>query len=169
MNNGLSMWDAGRVKTISEMWQGGHSLAAIGERLGVSRSTISGKLARLGLMGKRPPRPPRAPSEGRTMGEHKGRRLRVRFRPAQLGAVLRSEPVEDTEPEAVFSSPGCLLDDLTNTTCRWPIEEIGPAKYVYCGATSADMANKIPYCPHHTEVAKNKLARPIPSFFRGFR
>lgn len=53
----ISTWSPERVAIVSRMWLAGHTSGEIARRLGVSRSTIMGRVRRLGLT-RNPSAPP---------------------------------------------------------------------------------------------------------------
>lgn len=71
----ISTWSPERVAIVSRMWLAGHTSGEIARRLGVSRSTVMGRVRRLGLTrnpshpvvpvaaATKPPKAPPAPKE----------------------------------------------------------------------------------------------------------
>lgn len=55
------------------------------------------------------------------------------------------------DPEAYDrDSRRILLEDLTSTTCKWPVNDGGP--FLFCGVSKA-FDEKQPYCAHHAQRA----------------
>lgn len=61
---------------------------------------------------------------------------------------------EEYELPSPFNA-GITLDELTNTTCRWPSGTPGEDNFRYCGQPGADMTAKypLPYCGTHSRMA----------------
>jgi GcrA cell cycle regulator len=87
-----------------------------------------------------------------------------RMPPVAADAAGASKPgravpaVAGTAPRP--SAPGCSILDLTNASCRWPLEPAGLADPRYCGEPSADLSARTPYCAAHMRAAYIFAPRP---------
>ncbi len=129
-----------------------------------SRNAVTGKLLRVGALGKRKgvelgkdhglPRKPPAP-KARAEKRVRGRRS------AQL--MIKAAPPPPVEPtpdlgaadlklvaraESLFEGPGIPLLETSSSHCRWPAKSENGAPHV-CGLTKARGA----YCAFHADIA----------------
>lgn len=141
-------WTDQDVAMLQRLWKEGHSATEIGERLGVSRNAVLGKLHRLSFQdspdGKpvkparanlqRPPAPPRKP--------------KVKLVPPAPKPVLPS--VQLVDDSIVKPRPLLMkLFDLDNNDCRWPVEG-EKANTLFCGHNTHE--GKV-YCAYHCRMA----------------
>ncbi len=121
-------WTEHRLGLLKRLWADGQTAAAIGRRLGISKSAVLGKVFRLRLApadnAGAPPTPP---------GQHR------RGRP-----LLADQQTSVPEPKR-----GLSVFELTNATCRWPHGQVGSKSFHFCGAAEADLEAGRPYCEYH--------------------
>ena len=150
-------WNDERVETLKKLWSEGLSASQIAGRIGgVTRNAVIGKVHRLGLSGRAPtsrtatarPRP-RISAPRRTA-------QKPRF--AAVGNVairstfsLEAEPYVSTyeEIEIPMAERKSLLD-LTEASCRWPINDPQHADFHFCNRSKVA---GLPYCEHHARRA----------------
>jgi GcrA cell cycle regulator len=142
-------WTVERIATLTRLWAAGASQGEIAALFGVTRNTIAGKIARLGLTrepGKiarlgltREPGPRAAPRQAR------------KHYPKKPGPKPASLPLP---PEPARDERGVQLIELTNATCRWPFGSVGADDFRFCGVPTADFRGGKPYCREHTKLAR---------------
>jgi GcrA cell cycle regulator len=147
-------WTGARVAVVTRLWAEGCSASEVAQRLGgaATRSSVLGKLYRLGLLNPtsatKPDRPaslsiraanPRMPRED-------GRANFSPFGPPPLPPrPFRRNPIVVDSP-----TPLAFLDMPERGRCRWPLEsEI----FAFCGNRCG---GSTPYCAGHHEVAYDR-------------
>ena len=143
------MWTARTEALAAQMWKDGHSAKEIVPFVGKSRSAVIGKLHRMGLQHGN-----RAEAVKRNQERELARAARERVR----GAVKAErkpappKPVKPAGPLKAVIKPikpgGIALEELTATSCRWPITDNSPHRF--CGCKAKDG----PYCPEHTAMGR---------------
>jgi GcrA cell cycle regulator len=145
-------WSSERIEVLRSLWRQGLTADVIGARLGgLSRSAVLGKVFRLRLRdssGDGVPSAPQKSPASRCTADSAGPARRRRRQPRAASATL---PV-------VISQHKTLLE-LTNHSCRWPHGRPGTAKFFFCGALGADLAQGLPYCPRHMRRAYRPSGR----------
>jgi GcrA cell cycle regulator len=148
----MTTWTEERVEALRRLWADGLSASDIAAKVGVTRSAVCGKLARLGLT--RDKAAPRTAS--------RPRRAASRPKPAAPGSTLpraRDDtgklpalPLPPTAPEDI---PRVATLDLEPHHCRWvcgdPLE-VGASAPLFCGARKLP---SLPYCEAHARRAFN--------------
>ena len=117
----------------------GLSSELIGQRFGVSRSSIIGKAHRLGIA-------------------HWTPKIRLNLASSahrHVGAKPRCISPPPPPPQPML--PPKLISDakLTNRTCRFPMwcdDASSPGQFLYCGVNQADLAKGKPYCATHAAI-----------------
>jgi GcrA cell cycle regulator len=168
----MSFWNDTNIATVERMWTAGHSATEIQREIGAAtRNVVIGKVARMGmqrnpvsedvLMARslaktagepivRPPRPPRVKPEGALKRPSPNN---FNFAKVNLERARLREPVElprELPAEEIPESQRRTLQDLTDTTCRWPYGEPGKPDFFFCGAACPEDA---PYCARHARAA----------------
>ncbi len=149
-------WNDERVETLKKLWSEGLSASQIAGRIGgVTRNAVIGKVHRLGLSGRAP--------TSRTATARPRPRISAPRRPAKprfaaIGNValrtsfsLEAEPYVSTyeEIDIPMAERKSLLD-LTETSCRWPINDPQHADFHFCNRSKV---TGLPYCEHHARRA----------------
>lgn len=153
-----SPWTELLVSKLTAMHADGLSYAQIGAELKISRNAAIGKASRLGL----PPREKKGrPRIARAYPKHR-RTPRVKWQPSVRLPKMEVEPMPVVDDSNIPIEQRCTLDQLTSTTCRWPVGTPGQSDFFYCGYPSADLNIGIPYCPIHgaRAVQGSPLRRP---------
>ena len=143
-NPGEILWSEALVARLSELWMSGTTSGEIGRRLGISRSSVMGKLRRLGLL----------------CNDHRAllpRRVNIQLstdfstvtnRPQKRPHSRNKRPVTDfviPPPPPPPPAYGTLnLLDLRHNSCRWPEGE--RPDYRFCGRPKAGESS---YCESH--------------------
>ena len=135
-------WNADDVVQLVKLWRD-HTQTEIADELGTTRNAVAGKLRRLRVGGSELEHhtPPRG---GKKCNGEKVKYLRIR----------KKAIVEEVKPVVIIpyhAEQPCLLIDLDNHRCRFPIGRINEVDgYEFCGGeTLPDM----PYCPYHCHIA----------------
>ena len=131
-------WTAKKEEKLKELWKQGHSGSQIANMLGnTTRNAVIGKAHRLKLearaVTKRTDR--KISVEKNNVQENKNSKL---GRKAKFKALLLDKNFEEENPKK--------LEELTDSTCRWPIGHPYEASFYFCGRTSME---KFPYCKLH--------------------
>jgi GcrA cell cycle regulator len=147
-------WTDERVELLKKLWSEGLSASQIAGRLGsVTRNAVIGKVHRLGLSGRatttriKSSRPRRAPAPKRPRPQFK-QPGNPAFRSLYQGeAEVYQPPAEEMEiPVGERKS----LQDLTESSCRWPIGDPQMADFHFCNKKKVP---GLPYCEHHARRA----------------
>lgn len=162
-----SGWTDDRVALMVRLQRDGHSCSIIGERLGVSRNAIIGKLHRLGLgLGHHRKPSIRKPNRGglRAAWAASRRKLATPGGAMAHAAAVR-EGIALARADAnigpdldVPEAERIKLDDLEAHHCRWPY---GDGPFAFCGKNKALGSS---YCDFHALRSANPLqpSRRIP-------
>jgi hypothetical protein len=111
----------------------------VARKLGITRSTVIGIAYRHGDRKHR-----------RSLAQaNSDRKVRERI----AGRAERPRPPKPKpKPRKAVIAPvvpgGILLEDLTPTTCRWPINDAPPFRFCGCEALTG------PYCPDHAALGR---------------
>ena len=152
-------WTSEKVEKLKELWSKGHTASQIAEMLGeTTRNAVIGKAHRLDLEA-------RAPSKQSSVPKSKDNRQIKRTiaptsRKAKFQSILLDKNFEPENPKA--------LEDLTESTCKWPIGHTNEENFYFCGRKPE---GEFPYCKLHVLYAfqpKNQkeddLGDEIPEF-----
>ena len=151
-------WTNEKVTKLKELWSKGHTASQIAEMLGdTTRNAVIGKAHRLDLEA-------RAPSKQPTPKSRDNRQIKRSIAPTSRKAKFQSILLDKNfEPENPKS-----LEELTDTTCKWPIGHPNEEKFYFCGRKPE---GEFPYCKLHVLYAfqpKNQkeddLGEEIPEF-----
>ena len=161
-------WTPKQVQDLKWFWENeGYSARQIGEKFGLTRNAILGKVHRLGLAARRESpdwyqrlspeqkaarrKEKKRLTEQRKSARRKAERHANGFAPRQFTPRLATwQKIPDRPPDAPLNL-GLL--ELTNHTCKWPVTEGSP--FFFCGHPSADHSS---YCNHHFHRSINKQA-----------
>jgi GcrA cell cycle regulator len=129
-------WTIELINEIVRLWSvDGRSASEIGVAKGLTRSTVMGKLYRLGLLHRgRPGKPASAP--------HRHHRRRP---PKPAAAIHYEEPDVPAKPKPFL---GLMLDELEPGDCHYPRDDQVAAPYQFCGQPTRFGSS---YCGYHFE------------------
>ncbi len=121
----------------------------------ITRNSIIGKASRLGipLISERKNAGWFKPSDKPKAKPQKLHKTVFCFRPTPAGPTA---PVAEfsMEPIPIPVSRRVSLLDLTHTSCRWPIGDVGAAGFGFCGANRVKPDNESnAYCADHAAIA----------------
>ena len=134
-------WTDEKVEKLKELWTKGHTASQIAEALGdTTRNAVIGKAHRLNLEA-------RAPSKNSGTPTARDNR-QVRRSPAPTSRKAKFQSIlldKNFEPENPKS-----LEDLTESTCKWPVGHPNEEKFYFCGRKPE---GEFPYCKLHVLYA----------------
>ena len=119
-------WTEDRLETLKKLWEQGLSISQIGEKLGVSRNAIAGKVHRLGLKKRQSPI------------SNKGA--------AKSAPADKKSKVEVAQPENLPLKLTLRNINWSRSQCSWPIGDPKSTAFRFCG--DEVVAGK-PYCNSH--------------------
>ena len=134
-------WTDEKVEKLKELWTKGHTASQIAAELGdTTRNAVIGKAHRLNL-------------EARAPSKHSGASVsrenkQIRRGPAPTSRKAKFQSIlldKNFEPENPKS-----LEELTDTTCKWPIGHPNEEKFYFCGRKPE---GEFPYCKLHVLYA----------------
>ena len=134
-------WTRDREEKLKELWTKGHTASQIAAALGdTTRNAVIGKAHRLNL-------------EARAPSKHSGASVsrenkQIRRGPAPTSRKAKFQSIlldRNFEPENPKS-----LEELTDTTCKWPIGHPNEEKFYFCGRKPE---GEFPYCKLHVLYA----------------
>ena len=135
-------WNDEKVEKLKELWTKGHTASQIAQILGdTTRNAVIGKAHRLDLEA-------RAPSKQSSAPKSKDNRQIIRrtaaptSRKAKFQSILLDKNFEPENPKS--------LEDLTESTCKWPIGHPNEEKFYFCGRKPE---GEFPYCKLHVLYA----------------
>lgn len=150
MGHIVTGWPDEAVASLRKHWEDGLSASQIAAELArehrfrVSRNGVIGKVYRLGLPGRKRGCKPKVPRERKW--EIRPRRRREQVREIELPA----EPFVDLPPDT--SPDACTLVDMRETSCRYPMGEVGTEAFRFCGS---ERLHGHSYCVRHCRVVYN--------------
>lgn len=142
-------WTPEQKEELTRLWNEGLSTGEIGKALGMSKNAVVGQAHRLGLE--------RRPSPIRRVGED-GELPLEPAAPVKPEPALAPAPKPKAAPKAKPSAKKAsapkekyiTVNDLTTTTCRWPVGDPKDPDFHFCGK---EVISGKPYCLEHCEEA----------------
>lgn len=122
-------WTDEQVEELKRLWNEGLTTGDIGKALGVSKNAVVGKAHRLGLNSR--PSPIRRDDDETAAPE-------LPLKPVKTEKVKKPA-------EKLFT-----VNDLTHSSCRWPVGDPKDADFHFCGKEA--LPDK-PYCAEHAAIA----------------
>ena len=116
-------WTDEQVEELKRLWDKGLTTGEIGKALGVSKNAVVGKAHRLGLNSR--PSPIRRGEDDT--------------------AAANTSTQQPVEKKKLFT-----VNDLTSSSCRWPIGDPKDEDFHFCGKEA--LPDK-PYCAEHAAIA----------------
>lgn len=130
-------WTDQQVDELKRLWDEGLTTGEIGKALGVSKNAVVGKAHRLGLNSR--------PSPIRRNEEEKKKASETKVKQEEKEPAKKSAKKADKAKDKLFT-----VNDLTMTSCRWPIGDPKDEDFHFCGKEA--IPGK-PYCMEHAGVA----------------
>jgi GcrA cell cycle regulator len=120
-------WDDKRLEKLKKLWEMGLPISQIGEKLGVSRNAIAGKVHRMGLPKRQSP----------IAGGNKSGASPARRKPEATPILNRSDlPLKLALRNITWS----------RSKCSWPIGDPQSTDFHFCGD---NVVTGKPYCNTH--------------------
>ena len=134
-------WTEEKVAKLKELWSKGHTASQIAGALGdTTRNAVIGKAHRLNLEARAPSK---QSSQSSTSVNRPARRGSAPIsRKAKFQSILLDKNFEPENPKS--------LEELTDTTCKWPIGHPNEEKFYFCGRKPE---GEFPYCKLHVLYA----------------
>ena len=134
-------WTTEKVDKLKELWSKGHTASQIAEILGdTTRNAVIGKAHRLDLEARAPSKQSAVP-RSRDNKQIK-RTAAPTSRKAKFQSILLDKNFEPENPKS--------LENLTESTCKWPIGHPNEEKFYFCGRKPE---GEFPYCKLHVLYA----------------
>ena len=135
-------WTSEKVEKLKELWARGYTASQIAEQLGdTTRNAVIGKAHRLNLEARAPSKQsssaPRSQENRQII-----KRTSPMSRKAKFQSILLDKNFEPENPKS--------LEDLTESTCKWPIGHPNEDKFYFCGRKPE---GEFPYCKLHVLYA----------------
>ncbi len=138
-----SIWDQRLEARLTHLWcELGQSASMIGKQFLLSRNAVIGKVHRMNL-------------PMRTTLSRDTNRARPKRRATNVQRVLNARiPPPHLMPVETYKPVGKLaINELTNTTCRFPVGNPQSPDFKYCGS----YAPQQPYCPSCAAICFNGI------------
>ena len=134
-------WTNEKVEKLKHLWTKGHTASQIAEMLGdTTRNAVIGKAHRLDLEARAPSKQHNTP-KSRDSRQIK-RTAAPTSRKAKFQSILLDKNFEPENPKS--------LEDLTESTCKWPVGHPNEEKFYFCGRKPE---GEFPYCKLHVLYA----------------
>ena len=134
-------WTTEKVDKLKELWSKGHTASQIAGMLGdTTRNAVIGKAHRLDLEARAPSKQSSVP-KSRDNKQIK-RTAAPTSRKAKFQSILLDKSFEPENPKS--------LEDLTESTCKWPVGHPNEEKFYFCGRKPE---GEFPYCKLHVLYA----------------
>lgn len=137
-------WTDERVEILKAKWAQGYSASQIaGELGGITRNAVIGKVARLGLVGRRT-----------VKYSLRGNGTIVTARTPKPNTEHIAPPLAPIPVPEISVVHKVTFKDLNNRLCHFPLwlDEESQEEKFYCGATSCDLLGGRPYCSAHARI-----------------
>ena len=131
-------WTEEREKKLKELWEKGHTASQIAEMLGgTTRNAVIGKAHRLKLAARAIAKGSVAKNKYQK-NQNQAPKPEKLSRKAKFKSLLLDKNFEPENPKT--------LEELNDTTCRWPIGHPDEKDFYFCGRTPVD---GFTYCQLH--------------------
>ena len=134
------VWTDEQVEELKRLWDQGLTTGEIGKALGVSKNSVVGKAHRLELNGR--PSPIKRNSEEIEAVAEVPEKTVEKKKAAKTPSAKKTV---EKEKKKLFT-----VNDLTSTSCRWPIGDPKDEDFHFCGEEA--LPDK-PYCAKHAAIA----------------
>ena len=140
-------WTDERLERLKSGFAAGLTCRQIADDIGVSRNAVIGKLNRLNLTREKSEEVPRVSRKEPAKGRHRSSVPRLQY---QLLQKLYAEPQLAADDAPIPNDRACSLLELSEQSCRWPINTPGEKDFCFCGNPPL---KGLPYCIGHTRLA----------------
>jgi len=134
-------WTEEKVQKLKELWSKGHTASKIAGQLGdTTRNAVIGKAHRLNLEARAPSKQVNHSQNSESVKQV--RRAPQLTRKAKFQSILLDKDFESEKPTS--------LENLTDTTCKWPTGHPDEENFYFCGRKPE---GEFPYCKLHVLYA----------------
>jgi len=134
----LMSWTEEKVTKLKELWGKGNTASQIAEIIGgISRNAVIGKAHRLNLSAKIKTRTATSNKSFESSMEENKTKFK-RNRKSKFKSLIIEKDFEPENPKQ--------LEELTESTCKWPIGHPDEKNFYFCGRTSL---KEFSYCKLH--------------------
>jgi GcrA cell cycle regulator len=134
-------WTDEKVNKLKELWSKGHTASQIADLLGdTTRNAVIGKAHRLNLEARAPSKS--TPSSNKQENRQARKSSQVISRKSKFQSILLDKNFEAENPT--------VLEDLTDSTCKWPVGHPDEENFYFCGRTPE---GEFHYCKLHVLYA----------------
>tara|TARA_B100001996_G_scaffold73622_1_gene54270 strand:- start:238 stop:735 length:498 start_codon:yes stop_codon:yes gene_type:complete len=144
-------WTDEKVEKLKDLWNKGHTASEIAGMLGdTTRNAVIGKAHRLNLEARAPSK--QTNSSNRQEAKPARKIQQPMSRKSKFKSILLDKNFESEKPTS--------LEELTDSTCRWPIGHPDEESFYFCGRKPIE---DFPYCKLHVLYAfqpKNPKEEP---------
>lgn len=133
-------WTDEQVEELKRLWDKGLTTGEIGKALGVSKNAVVGKAHRLGLNSR--PSPIRRGEDDTAAANTSTQQPVEKKKNVKPSADKKTT---EQEKKKLFT-----VNDLTSSSCRWPIGDPKDEDFHFCGKEA--LPDK-PYCAEHAAIA----------------
>ena len=138
-----SGWTAERIDLLKNLLASGFSSREIALEIGVSRYAVIGKISHLKLnSGAR-----------RCFAGNGDPKVQRPVSQQAIMRALRAKAHAAPESLQVHNGNRCSLLELTDQSCRWPIDNATDVEFWFCGN---ERVEGLPYCAGHARIAYRK-------------
>lgn len=146
-------WNDTNVNRLKTKWASGDSSGKIADDMHTTRSTIMGKVARLGLPKRRP-----IGAKDKSDDLPKSTKIRQAKPKTPLRKLMEEANVSPSTALTVVSNNTCSFSDLKDDGCRWAMNDsLDSKEFIFCGCKRA---TGLPYCNAHAMSAYNASTHP---------
>jgi GcrA cell cycle regulator len=140
-------WTDERIELLKSRFAAGLTCRQIADDIGVSRNAVIGKLNRLNLTREKSGEEQRTERKETPKGRRRASVPRLQY---QLLQKLYAEPQAAADEAPIPGEHACSLLELSEQSCRWPINTPGEKDFCFCGNPPL---KGLPYCTGHTRLA----------------
>jgi GcrA cell cycle regulator len=140
-------WTPERIELLKSHFAAGLTCRQIAGEIGVSRNAVIGKLSRLDLTREKTGEARRPARKDAAKAAHLRSVPGLQY---QMLKAVYGEPHAVAVDEPIDNAHCCSLLELSERSCRWPINTPGEEDFCFCGNTPLE---GLPYCAGHTRLA----------------
>ncbi len=136
-------WTNEKVDKLKKLWTRGNTASQIAEILGeTTRNAVIGKAHRLNLEARAPSKQSSSTGSSKQITRPDKKTQQPMSRKSKFQSILLDKTFEAEKPTS--------LENLTETTCKWPIGHPDEDNFYFCGRNPE---GEFPYCKLHVLYA----------------